>query len=126
MKECGTMVESRAPDAYVVHQGEGAMQAAFGAAETARDAGLEIVLHAGGGNFKAQLKRADASAARYAMIFGEDEIKDRKLSLKPLRGQGEQATIDLSQAIESIKPSNRIHQTRTYPWQFMISKNKKK
>jgi histidyl-tRNA synthetase len=108
MKECGTVTDVPIPDAYVVHQGEGAMQAAFGAAETARDAGLEIVLHAGGGNFKSQLKRADASAARFAMIFGEDEVKNGKLSLKPLRGQGEQATIDLSQAIESIK-QGRTH-----------------
>jgi histidyl-tRNA synthetase len=103
MKECATVTQTSVPDAYVVHQGDGAMQAAFSAAEIARDAGLEIVLHAGGGNFKSQLKRADASAARFAMIFGEDEIKSGKLSLKPLRGQGEQATIDLSQAIESIK-----------------------
>jgi histidyl-tRNA synthetase len=108
MKECGTVTQTLVPDAYVVHQGEGAMHAAFGAAEVARDAGLEIVLHAGGGNFKSQLKRADASAARYAIIFGEDEIKSGKLSLKPLRGQGEQATIDLSQAIESIK-QGRTH-----------------
>jgi histidyl-tRNA synthetase len=108
MKECGTVTQTPVPDAYVVHQGDGAMQAAFSAAETARDAGLEIVLHAGGGNFKSQLKRADASAARFAMIFGEDEIKSGKLSLKPLRGQGEQATIDLSQAIESIK-QGRTH-----------------
>ena len=108
MKECGTVAEIRLPDAYVVHQGDGAMMAAFSAAETARDAGLDVVLHAGGGNFKSQLKRADVSAARYAMIFGEDEVKSGKLSLKPLRGQGEQATIDLSQAIESIK-QGRTH-----------------
>ena len=108
MKECGTVTEAGVPDAYIVHQGEGALQAAFGAAEAARDAGLEIVVHAGGGNFKSQLKRADVSAARYAIILGEDEIKDGKLSLKPLRGQGEQATIDLSQAIESIK-QGRTH-----------------
>ena len=108
MKECGTVTQSSVPDAYVVHQGEGALQAAFGAAETARDAGLEIVFHAGGGNFKAQLKRADASAARYAIILGEDEVTSGKLSLKPLRGQGEQTTIDLSQAIESIK-QGRTH-----------------
>ncbi len=108
MKECGTVTQTPVLDAYVVHQGDGAMQAAFSAAETARDAGLEIVLHAGGGNFKSQLKRADASAARYAMIFGEDEIKSGKLSLKPLRGQGEQATIELTQAIESIK-QGRTH-----------------
>ena len=108
MKECAVETAAPTPDAYIVHQGEGAMQAAFSAAETARDAGLEIVLHAGGGNFKAQLKRADASASRYAIILGEDEVKSGRLSLKPLRGQGEQSTIDLTQAIESIK-QGRTH-----------------
>ena len=103
MKECEVANDVPAPDAYIVHHGDGAMQAAFSAAETARDAGLEIVLHVGGGNFKAQLKRADASAARYAIILGEDEVKSGMFSLKPLRGQGEQATIDLTKAIESIK-----------------------
>ncbi len=108
MKECAVVTAAPTPDAYIVHQGDGAMQAAFSAAEAARDAGLEIVLHAGGGGFKAQLKRADASAARYAIILGEDEVKSGQLSLKPLRGQGEQATIDLAQAIKSIK-QGRTH-----------------
>ncbi len=108
MKECAVVTDAPTPDAYIVHQGDGAMQAAFSAAEAARDAGLAIVLHAGGGNFKAQLKRADGSAARYAIILGEDEVKSGRLSLKPLRGQGEQATIDLAQAIKSIK-QGRTH-----------------
>ena len=108
MKECEVQYVTPSVDAYIVHQGDGAMHAAFNAAETARDAGLDIVLHAGGGNFKSQLKRADASAARFAIIVGEDEVQSGKLSLKPLRGQGEQATIDLKQAIESIQ-QGRTH-----------------
>ena len=108
MKECAVVTDAPTPDAYIVHQGDGALHAAFSAAESARDAGLEIVLHAGGGGFKVQLKRADASAARYAIILGEDEVKSGQLSLKPLRGQGEQSTIDLAQAIESIK-QGRTH-----------------
>ena len=108
MKECAVVTDAPTPDAYIVHHGDGAMQAAFRTAEAARDAGLAIVLHAGGGNFKAQLKRADGSAARYAIILGEDEVKIGRLSLKPLRGQGEQATIDLAQAIKSIK-QGRTH-----------------
>ena len=106
MKECGSVTAAEQPDAYVAYQGEGAMQAAFTTAEALRDAGLQVVLHAGGGGFKSQIKRADASAARYAVILGEDEIKHGKLSLKPLRGQGEQATIELAQAIDSIKGSS--------------------
>ncbi len=108
MKECAVVTAAPTPDAYIVHHGDGAIHAAFSTAEAARDAGLAIVLHAGGGNFKAQLKRADGSAARYAIILGEDEVKSGRLSLKPLRGQGEQATIDLTQAIESIK-QGRTH-----------------
>ena len=108
MKECAVVTDAPTPDAYIVHHGDGAMHAAFSTAEAARDAGLAIVLHAGGGNFKAQLKRADGSAARYAIILGEDEVKSGRLSLKPLRGQGEQTTIDLTQAIESIK-QGRTH-----------------
>ncbi len=103
MKECGCITAADQPDAYVAYQGEGAMHAAFTTAEALRDAGLQVVLHAGGGGFKSQLKRADGSAARYAVILGEDEIKNGKLSLKPLRGQGEQTTIDLPQAIECMK-----------------------
>ena len=108
MKECAVATAAPAPDAYIVHQGEGALQVALGGGGRGGDGGLEIVLHAGGGNFKSQLKRADASAARFAIIFGEDEVKSGKLSLKPLRGQGEQATIDITQAIESIK-QGRTH-----------------
>ena len=108
MKECAVETAAPTPDANIVHHGDGAMHAAFSTAEAARDAGLAIVLHAGGGNFKAQLKRADGSAARYAIILGEDEVKSGRLSLKPLRGQGEQTTIDLTQAIESIK-QGRTH-----------------
>jgi len=103
MKECGSVTAAKPPDAYVAYQGEGTMQAAFTTTEALRDSGLKVVLHAGGGGFKSQLKRADVSAARYAVILGEDEIRNGKLSLKPLRGQGEQATIELAQAIESIK-----------------------
>ena len=34
--------------------------------------GLTVVLHCGGGSFKSQMKRADASGARFAVIVGED------------------------------------------------------
>jgi histidyl-tRNA synthetase len=49
-----------------------------------------VVVHGGGGKFAAQMKRADASGARYALIVGESELAERKVSLKPLRIPGEQ------------------------------------
>jgi histidyl-tRNA synthetase len=42
-------------------------------------------MHAGGGSMKSQFKKADASGARYALIFGDDEVARGEVSLKDLR-----------------------------------------
>ena len=54
--------------------------------------GLRIVVNAGGGSFKSQMKRADASGARHALIIGEDEAASGRIAVKPLRSVGEQLT----------------------------------
>jgi histidyl-tRNA synthetase len=79
-----------APLAYVVHAGDAGASLARSVAETLRDAGHAIVVHAGGGGFKSQMKKADASGARYALIVGEDEAAARTVGIKPLREGGEQ------------------------------------
>jgi histidyl-tRNA synthetase len=73
------------PSAYLVHQGEGTLEYAFALAEELRAAGFAIVLHAGGGSFKSQMKKADASGAALALIVGEDELKAGAVTVKPLR-----------------------------------------
>jgi len=83
----------RAPLAYVVHAGDAASALARRVAEALRDAGLAIVLNAGGGTFKAQMKRADASGARFALIVGDDEAAANRVAVKPLREAGEQTTL---------------------------------
>ncbi|TAG70637.1 MAG: histidine--tRNA ligase, partial [Burkholderiales bacterium] len=60
-------------DAYLVHAGEAARVAAGKLAEALRDAGLAVAQHAGGGSFKSQMKKADASGARFALIVGDNE-----------------------------------------------------
>ncbi|MEW8212157.1 MAG: His/Gly/Thr/Pro-type tRNA ligase C-terminal domain-containing protein, partial [Candidatus Thiodiazotropha taylori] len=50
----------------------------------------------GGGGFKSQLKRAEKSQARFALILGEDELQKQQIILKPLRG-GEQRQIGISE-----------------------------
>ena len=82
--------EAPPPAAYVVHQGDAAAVFAVEVAEGLRDRGHTVVVHGGGGKFAAQMKRADASGARYALIVGESELAERKVSLKPLRIPGEQ------------------------------------
>ena len=89
------------PDAFVVHAGEAAELEAWKVSEKLRDAGLDVVLGQGG-SFKSQMKKADASGARYAVILGEDEVAAGKITLKPLRGAGEQRSVSLNEAIEQI------------------------
>jgi len=85
LRESGRKPESKPPDAYVLHQGEGTLEFAFSLAESLRRRDLKVLMHAGGGSFKSQMKKADASGARYALIIGEDELKAGKVTVKPLR-----------------------------------------
>ena len=55
------------------------------ALETLRSAGVAVQMHAGGGSIKSQFKKADASGARYALVFGADELAQGMVALKPLR-----------------------------------------
>jgi histidyl-tRNA synthetase len=91
-----------APDAYLVHQGEAAGKFAMAAAERLRDQGLHVVLHCGGGSFKSQMKKADASGARYAVIIGDDEAAAGEVSLKPLRELEEQVRMTVDAAVGLI------------------------
>lgn len=86
----GELPEAPVVDVYVVHQGEAAQRLAFRAAEALRDIGCAVITHMGGGSFKSQMKRADASGAQLAVIIGEDEAQKNEASLKPLRVEMEQ------------------------------------
>jgi histidyl-tRNA synthetase len=80
----------RFPDAYVLSQGEGTLEYAFRVAHDLRARGLHVVLHAGGGSLKSQMRKADASGARFAVIVGEEELHAGEISLKRLRGEAAQ------------------------------------
>jgi histidyl-tRNA synthetase len=84
---------SGALDAYVVHAGDAAAKLARTTAELLRDAGLAVVLNAGGGSIKAQMRRADASGARWAVIVGEEEANANRVAVKPLRATAEQIAL---------------------------------
>jgi histidyl-tRNA synthetase len=99
----GAKVSVRAPDVYLVRQGEAAERFGAGVAEALRDAGLDVLLHCGGGSFKSQMRKADASGARVAVIVGDDEAGAGVVSVKPLRAAGDQVRISLAGAIDLIK-----------------------
>jgi len=89
-------------DAFVVFAGEGAQRVAWQHAERLRDLGLRV-LTGTGGSFKSQMKKADASGARYALIVGEDEVKAQRVTLKPLRGGGSQETLEVNEVLRRLK-----------------------
>lgn len=88
------------PDAYVIHAGTGASRIAWQAAEMLRGDGRRVIVHAGGGSFKSQMKKADASGARHALIVGVDEAAAGEITVKPLREASEQQRISLSRLRE--------------------------
>jgi histidyl-tRNA synthetase len=96
MQEYG-VTANNVPDIYLVNVGEVAEQKAFGMAEALRSEGLRVVLHAGGGSFKSQMKKADKSGARFAAILGDDEAALNEISLKPLLQAGEQKRCKLAE-----------------------------
>ncbi len=99
MQEYGVTAQNT-PDIYLVNVGELAEQQAFSISETLRSAGLSVVLNAGGGSFKSQMKKADRSGARFAAILGDDEVAAGEISLKPLLQVGEQKRCKLDQVYE--------------------------
>ena len=54
---------------------------------------LRLQMHCGGGNFKKQMKKADKSGARFALLLGEDEAQSGKVALKSLKGEFEQLNL---------------------------------
>jgi len=102
MKASGGAQAACVPDAYVVHQGEGTLEYAFMVADALRSAGHAVVLHGGGGSFKSQMKKADASGAWLALIVGEDEVRAGEISVKALRSAGDQRRIGRGRVVEEF------------------------
>lgn len=91
------------PDVYLMRQGAAAECYGARVAEQLRDGAIAVVLHCGGGSFKSQMKRADASGARYAVIVGDDEAAAGVVTVKPLREAAQQVRASVAEAIDLIK-----------------------
>jgi histidyl-tRNA synthetase len=103
-----TAPRQQALDCYVAFAGDGSDRYAFSVAEGLRSAGLSVAL-SHGGKFATQLKRADASGARFAIIAGDSELAAQTITIKNLRESthdGAQQTLSLAQAIALISTQN--------------------
>lgn len=103
LKEQGAEVPAPVPDAYAIVPDAASMPVALRTLQQLRESGVRVQMHAatvdGLSGFKAQMKKADASGATYALIFGADELARGEVTLKALRdGSGAQTSRALAEA----------------------------
>jgi histidyl-tRNA synthetase len=70
-------------------------------AEQLRDDKLRVLLHCGGGSFKSQMKKADASGARVAVVIGDDEAQANEAGVKPMQG-GDQVRVGVDSLVATV------------------------
>ncbi len=95
VNEQGVATTESLPDAYAVVPDVAARQLAMRSLQTLRGLGVSVQMHAGTsegqGSMKSQFKKADSSGARFALIFGADELAENCVMVKSLRdGNGAQ------------------------------------
>jgi histidyl-tRNA synthetase len=93
------------PDVYVVVSGAQAPARALELVERLRGElpAVRFELNAGGGNFKAQFRRADKSGARLALIVGDDELARGVVAMKPLRETAGQSECPIAQLAAGVQ-----------------------
>ncbi|MGD8378534.1 MAG: histidine--tRNA ligase [Gammaproteobacteria bacterium] len=91
----GGGLPTMAPHAYLVLPDDGVRHAGLSLAEQLRDVlpGLRLEVDCTGSGFKAQMKKADRSGAKVALILGPEEFGRRAVAVKPLRSQQSQVDI---------------------------------
>ena len=97
LKEQGAVIPPQQPDAYAIVPKLDALPVAMVCLQALRAAGVRVLMHAAPyvatqglagesmGSMKSQFKRADASGARFALIFGADELARQEVTVKSLR-----------------------------------------
>jgi histidyl-tRNA synthetase len=104
LKEQGKLPVPPVPDAYAVVPDAAALPQVMALLRELRRRGVSVQMHAGGadgmGSMKSQFKKADGSGARFALIFGEQELAQGMVALKPLRGTPEGGGV----AAQTLRP----------------------
>ena len=117
LRESGTVDAIAGTDVYVLHQGGATQLRAFLLAEQLRDAGLDVILHAGEASLKSQMKKADASGAVYAVIVGEAEAAAGAAAVKALRETdppapfAEQRIVPLAEVADALVDAMTVTET---------------
>jgi len=108
VREQGHPITLPVPDVYAVIPESASLPVALKTLQALRGAGVSVQMHAGAsiqgmGSMKAQFKKADASGARFALIFGETELAQGSVAVKVLRGD----KVDAAQA-QTLQPLDAV------------------
>jgi len=90
------------PDIYIVNLGNESRDKAFMIAESLRDQSYKVSVNLDSGSFKSQMKKADKSNAKIALIIGENELKNKLIQVKLIRKDGSQTEVKESDIISFI------------------------
>jgi histidyl-tRNA synthetase len=98
VRSAGLLASAPVPDAYAIVSDARHLPTVMTLLQSLRGLGLSVQMHAsnadGMGSMKSQFKKADASGARFGLIFGADEMQTGQLNIKSLRdGMGQQRTV---------------------------------
>jgi histidyl-tRNA synthetase len=105
IKEQGEALPDLAPDVYAIIPETAALPVAIQVLQALRAQGVSAQMHAGSGegmgSMKSQFKKADGSGARFALVFGAEELARGQVAVKSLRdGEGAQRTEPLNTVAE--------------------------
>lgn len=90
-------------DVYVILMGNEAQNVGIKlGSEIRRKLSISVIINCGGGSVKSQMKRADRSNAKLALIIGEDELSNNNVSVKFLREQRDQEAISLNTLVSFL------------------------
>lgn len=90
-------------DVYIVNLGNESRNKAFMIAELLRDNDYKVSVNLDSGSFKSQMKKADKSNAKIALIIGEDELKNKHIKVKLIRQDGSQTEIKENDLVDFLK-----------------------
>ena len=102
LETLGLQAPAAAPDAYAVVPEPADLPRILPTLEALRAAGVSVQMHAGGGSFKSQFKKADGSGARFALVFGADELARGEVAIKPLRSDDKKGTEQTSRPLADV------------------------
>ncbi|QMT35514.1 histidine--tRNA ligase [Neisseria wadsworthii] len=103
VNEYGCLKSESAPDVYSMHQGKGATLKSMQYSHLLRQNGFSVLQHSGNQSLKAQIKKADASGARFVLIVAQSEMESGSVTLKDMQGNFGQQTINAEQLLTTLQ-----------------------